>query len=89
VLLFWFYLSLHFASIATREVKRSVKGTVKRWLGLRGYGFIGSEELDKDVFVHSSDIQGKSALNEGDEVEFEVESSYKGPRAVKVKPVSE
>ena len=66
-----------------------MKGTVKRWLGFRGYGFIGSEELDKDVFVHSSDILGKSFLNEGDEVEFEVESSYKGPRAVKVKSVSE
>jgi len=66
-----------------------VKGTVKRWLGFRGYGFIGSEDLDKDVFVHSSDILGKSSLSEGDEVEFEVESTYKGPRAVKVKSVSE
>jgi CspA family cold shock protein len=66
-----------------------MKGTVKRWLGLRGYGFIGSEELDKDVFVHSSDIQGKSSLQEGEAVEFEVENSFKGPRAVKVKPVSE
>ena len=66
-----------------------MKGTVKRWLGYRGFGFIGSEELDKEVFVHFSDIQGKSSLNEGDEVEFEVESTYKGPRAVKVKTVSE
>ena len=66
-----------------------MKGTVKRWLGLRGYGFIGAEDLDKDVFVHSSDILGNSSLTEGDEVEFEVESTYKGPRAVKVKPVSE
>ena len=66
-----------------------MKGTVKRWLGLKGYGFIGSEEFDKDVFVHFSDVEGKSSLNEGEEVEFEVESSYKGPRAVKVKPVSE
>ena len=66
-----------------------MKGTVKRWLGLRGYGFIGSDDLEKDVFVHSSDIQGKASLSEGEEVEFEVESSYKGPRAVKVKPVSE
>ncbi|NIP66606.1 cold shock domain-containing protein [Candidatus Bathyarchaeota archaeon] len=66
-----------------------VKGKVKRWLGFRGYGFIGSEEHDEDIFVHSSDIQGKSSLNEGEEVEFEVESSYKGPRAVKVKAVSE
>jgi CspA family cold shock protein len=66
-----------------------VKGTVKRWLGFRGYGFIGAEDLDKDVFVHFSDVEGNSSLNEGDEVEFEVESTYKGPRAVKVKTVSE
>lgn len=65
-----------------------MKGTVKRWLGFRGYGFIGSDELDKDIFVHSSDIEGKSSLQEGEEVEFEVQKSYKGPRAVKVKPVS-
>ncbi|UCC32961.1 MAG: cold shock domain-containing protein [Candidatus Bathyarchaeota archaeon] len=66
-----------------------MKGTVKRWLGFRGYGFIGSEDLDKDVFVHSSDIQGKTSLNEGEAVEFEVENSYKGPRAVKVKSIIE
>ncbi|NIR86043.1 cold shock domain-containing protein [Candidatus Bathyarchaeota archaeon] len=64
-----------------------VKGKVKRWL--RGYGFIDSEEHDKDIFVHNSDIQGRNFLREGEEVEFEVESTYKGPRAVNVKPVSE
>ena len=66
-----------------------MKGTVKRWLDFRGYGFIGSEDLEKDVFVHCSDIQGKTSLEEGEKVEFEVESSHKGPRAVKVTPVSE
>jgi CspA family cold shock protein len=70
-------------------VRDLVKGKVKRWLGLRGYGFIDSEEHDEDIFVHSSDIQGKNSLEEGEEVEFEVESSYKGPKAVNVKPVSE
>ncbi|MFW6110665.1 MAG: cold shock domain-containing protein [Thermoproteota archaeon] len=66
-----------------------MKGKVKRWLGLKGYGFIGTEEQDEDVFVHNSDIVGKSSLTEGETVEFELENSYKGPRAVKVKPVSE
>ncbi len=65
-----------------------MKGKVKRWLGLRGYGFIQTEDRKEDIFVHSSDVQGKSSLEEGEEVEFEIESSYKGPRAVKVKPVS-
>jgi CspA family cold shock protein len=68
-------------------VKDLVKGKVKRWL--RGYGFIGSEEHDEDIFVHASDIQGRDSLEEGEEVEFEVKSTHKGPRAVNVKPVSE
>jgi CspA family cold shock protein len=72
-----------------KEVKDLVKGKVKRWLGLKGYGFIDSEEHDEDIFVHASDIQGKDFLSEGEEVEFEVISTYKGPKSVKVKPVSE
>ncbi len=64
-----------------------VKGKVVRWL--RGYGFIDSEEHDEDIFVHNSDIQGRNTLREGEEVEFDVESTYKGPRAVNVKPASE
>ena len=70
-------------------MKILVKGKVKRWLGFRGYGFIESEEHDGDIFVHASDVQGKNFLTEGEEVEFEVESTYKGPKAVNVKPVSE
>ena len=66
-----------------------VKGKVKRWLGFGGYGFIESEERDGDIFVHASDVRGKNFLTEGEEVEFEVESTYKGPKAVNVKPVSE
>ena len=70
-------------------MKILVKGKVKRWLGFRGYGFIDSGEHDEDIFVHASDILGKDFLTEGEEVEFEVESTYKGPKAVNVKPVSE
>jgi CspA family cold shock protein len=69
-------------------VKSLAKGKAKRWLDFRGYGFIDTEEYDKDILVHASDIQGKNALTEGEEVEFEVESTYKGPKAVNVKPVS-
>lgn len=64
-----------------------VKGTVKRWL--RSYGFIESQEHDEDIFVHNSDVQGARVLSEGQEVEFEVRSTYKGPRAVNVKVLSE
>ncbi len=64
------------------------KGTVARWLDGRGYGFIKCED-GKEIFVHNSDIQGKSSLREGEKVEFEVTDTDRGQRAVKVKPISE
>ncbi|MHC3130168.1 MAG: cold shock domain-containing protein [Candidatus Bathyarchaeota archaeon] len=63
-------------------------GTVARWLGGRGFGFIKCED-GKEIFVHNSDIEGKSSLREGEKVEFEVIAGDKGPKAVKVKPISE
>jgi CspA family cold shock protein len=71
-----------------KGVKRVTKGTVKRWLGGRGYGFIRPEGKREDVFVHSSDLQGAAYLREGEKVEFNIEDSPRGPRAVNVKPVS-
>jgi CspA family cold shock protein len=61
-----------------------LEGVVKRWLD-RGYGFIGVEGEDDDVFVHHSALEGAYELREGQKVEFEVEDSPKGPRAVNVK----
>ena len=60
-------------------------GTVKWFNGSKGYGFIERAE-GKDVFVHYSEIQGNGFrnLNDGDRVEFGVESSPKGPQAVSV-----
>ena len=63
-------------------------GTVAKWIGDRGFGFIKCED-GKEIFVHNSDIQGKSILREGEKVEFEVTQGDKGPRAAKVKPISE
>ena len=63
-------------------------GTVAKWIGDRGFGFIKCED-GKEVFVHNSDIQGKSILREGEKVEFEVTEGNKGPRAANVKPISE
>lgn len=59
-----------------------------RWLGGKGYGFIKCED-GKEVFVHNSEIQGKSSLEEGEKVEFELTDTDRGPRAVKVKPITE
>jgi len=62
-----------------------VTGTVKWFSGQKGYGFIEREGGD-DVFVHFSAIQGEGFRNleEGDQVEFEVESGPKGPQATNV-----
>ena len=64
-----------------------MKGTVKRWLTGRGYGFIDPEEGNEDIFVHHSEIGELYELHEGQKVEFEVESTDRGPRAVNVKLV--
>ncbi len=64
------------------------KGVIKWFNEKKGYGFISNEE-GGDVFVHYTGIQGDGfrTLNEGDRVEFEIETSDKGPRAVAVKAV--
>ena len=45
-----------------------------------GYGFIETDEADEDVFFHMEDVGGPD-LEEGQEVEFEIEEADKGPRA--------
>ena len=60
-------------------------GTVKWFNRSKGYGFIEPEE-GPDVFVHYSAIQegGFRNLEEGERVEFTIESSPKGPQAANV-----
>ena len=48
------------------------KGTIRRLITDRGYGFIKTER-GEDLFFHRSELQGVdySSLREGQEVEFE------------------
>jgi CspA family cold shock protein len=48
-----------------------------------GYGFIDTEDSDEDVFFHMEDVGGPD-LEEGQEVEFDIEQAEKGPRATNV-----
>jgi len=66
-----------------------VRGKVKWFSNQKGYGFITPEE-GKDVFVHYSAVQGDGykTLEEGDEVEFEIENGPKGEQAAKVTRVA-
>jgi len=61
------------------------KGKVKWFSNQKGYGFI-TPESGADVFVHFSAIQGDGykSLQEGQDVEFEIENGPKGEQAVKV-----
>jgi len=61
-------------------------GKVKKLIRDRGFGFI-SDTDGRELFFHkSSVIDAKfDALNEEQDVEFEVEKSPKGPRAIDVR----
>jgi len=66
-------------------VSERIVGTVKWFSTQKGYGFI-QRPGDSDVFVHYSAIQGNGFKNltEGQQVEFSVEQSPKGPHATQV-----
>ncbi len=65
-----------------------VNGTVKWFNASKGFGFIAPADGTKDLFVHFSAIQevgnGYRSLNEGDQVEFNVEQGQKGLQATNV-----
>ena len=65
-----------------------MKGKVKWFDGKKGYGFITGED-GKEVFVHYSGIvkDGFKALNEKQEVEYELGEGSKGIQAITVQVV--
>jgi CspA family cold shock protein len=71
--------------IKDRKMSERVKGTVKWFNGTKGYGFLAREE-GPDVFVHYSAInhEGFRTLEEGQAVEFTIETGQKGPQAADV-----
>ena len=63
------------------------KGTIRRLITDRGFGFIKTED-EKDLFFHRSNLEGVeySSLSEGQEVEYEKGQGQDGrPAAVKVR----
>ena len=72
-----------------REVEEVVMatGTIKRVVADRGFGFIDAGD-EKEYFFHRSALDASldfDRLVGGEQVEFEVETSPKGPRAINVR----
>jgi CspA family cold shock protein len=66
------------------------KGTVKRIMRGRGFGFILAED-GREIFFHRSELQNVDfdELMEGDHLEFNVVKGAKGPQATDIKKASE
>lgn len=75
---------------AKGSTSTKITGRVKWFDERRGYGFITRDD-GGDVFVHYTGMEGGGfrTLYEGQKVEFEVEVTPRGPRAVKVVKLSE
>ncbi len=62
-------------------------GKVKWFNGEKGFGFIEPADGSKDIFVHKNNVVGlgyNEGLDEGQEVEYEVEETDKGLSAQNV-----
>ena len=62
-------------------------GTIKKVVADRGFGFIKAED-EKEYFFHRGGLDSSidfDRLVGGERVQFEVESSPKGPRATQVR----
>jgi cold shock protein len=72
--------------IVTWEIEMA-RGTVKWFNPTKGYGFIQPQGGGKDVFVHISAVEraGLSTLNEGQQIEFEIEENRGKTSAVNLK----
>lgn len=62
-------------------------GKVKWFDAEKGFGFIKPEDGEKDVFVHRNNVENldhDQGLEDGEEVEFDVEETPKGLSAINV-----
>ncbi|RLS58885.1 MAG: cold shock domain-containing protein [Planctomycetota bacterium] len=64
------------------------RGTIKKIVADKGFGFIAGQERGKDLFFHVSAVQETTfdALTEGQSIEYEEEMGPKGARASMVRP---
>ena len=74
------------ASESTVPTGEETIGTVKWFSRMKGWGFIEPDGGERDVFVHYESIIGDGFRNleKGERVQFLVEDSPKGPKAIRV-----
>jgi len=77
-------------NLVNRRTQAVPVGRVKWFNDAKGYGFI-EQEGGEDVFVHYSNIQGRGyrSLREGQIVQFDIEQTPKGLRAINVRVIDE
>ena len=63
-----------------------MEGIVVKFDEKRGFGFIRTEKLPEDVFVHVKNVQDRQNLLLGQTVQFKTEETPKGLSALKVVP---
>ena len=64
-----------------------MKGTVKFFNMVKGFGFITSAETGEDIFFHKSNVKNtgfRDVLVEGDDVTFDLKTEQKGKRAYNI-----
>jgi CspA family cold shock protein len=63
------------------------KGKVKYFNDKKGWGFISSEDLDKEIYVHYTQINmdGYKTLKAGQEVIYDLTTTERGYQAQNVK----
>ena len=73
-----------------KETRRFMTGQVDTIIGDRGFAFVNGQDGQR-YFLHATQVaEGVhfDDLTVGQEVEFEVEASDRGPRATKARPLA-
>ncbi len=62
-----------------------MQGAIVQFDPAKGFGFVKVAGQQEDIFIHQSDVDNGVRLQTGMQVEFDVRTTPKGPRAANVK----